>query len=349
MALVAPTALAQRTICYDFARLGPGSLPEVGPSQFRLDPAFSLVSLNKTIPVVWSPTSRELVRDLSFVFIANKGDGESILLLRDMGKLEEQSRAALRQAFQEHKSDSKKPYYLLVRSDASSRSKQEPVLIHEFTELDPLMTEWDNLNKDPARCRFLISSTTAVVTIAPLGAEKLRLARTESFVRRIRGLTAELPRPEPNRDSNVASTNAILDAQTTGFFAGLAGDNLLNDKMVLYERVWQAKKPRMRGWIEEPPVAVDDFFENLALAAEGNLCTVTVNAKRGDGAEVHYAKKIDAAAGNFKTMPGNTMVIKDIERADYVFQAYRDGKQTGQTKDPVDCTIDKQIVTVPEP
>ena len=79
------------------------------------------------------------------------------------------------------------------------------------------------------------------------------------------------------------------------------------------------------------------FAKNLILAAEGGRCTVSASAADGKGAIIKCAKWVDANGRSFLEL-GYTSVLAEVEKAEYVFLAFRGKRETGRTdrKDMVD-------------
>jgi hypothetical protein len=120
--------------------------------------------------------------------------------------------------------------------------------------------------------------------------------------------------------------------------------------MTSYEAYWKRLQDSPLLTRPESPkllaVVLTSFSTNLRLAAEGGRCTVSVSASKGNGATVKCAKAADAAAGPYTEL-GISATQAELEKADYIFIAIRNGNETGRT-DRRDCTGAKQTVEIPE-
>jgi hypothetical protein len=133
-------------------------------------------------------------------------------------------------------------------------------------------------------------------------------------------------------------------------FSDLKRNELMDEKMTSYQEYW--KKLEDSPLLTRPEsgkafeAVLTSYSKNLALAAVGDRCTVSVSASKGNGAVVKYVKAVDAAAGTLSEL-GISTTQAEVEKAEYVFVTYRSGKETGRTSKK-DCTGSKQIVEVSE-
>lgn len=141
---------------------------------------------------------------------------------------------------------------------------------------------------------------------------------------------------------------ADFTGKTDLAFSRLAKNQLLDGKFLAYENVWGALKGKL---VADPTdkmtvAKVNGFGVQLVTASYGTNCTVVVAASRGEGATVHYAKSHDADLGRpFRQLSGTTTIIQEVEPAEYVFKAFRAGKETGKT-DTVACVSTRIPVKV---
>jgi hypothetical protein len=124
----------------------------------------------------------------------------------------------------------------------------------------------------------------------------------------------------------------------------------MTDKLKTYEEYWKILQDSPQVKKADSPQMLNailvSYGKNLLLAAEGKRCTVTASASNGSGAVVKCAKAADAKSGPFLEL-GISAVSAEVEKAEYVFIAYRKNKETGRT-DRKDCTGDNQTVEIPE-
>jgi hypothetical protein len=179
-------------------------------------------------------------------------------------------------------------------------------------------------------------------------ADPLRIQFFEGYESRtklpIKGVKAALA---AKKDPDLSDLDEIRQA-TTKTFAQLDKSGLLDPRLAAYENQWTKLKdlkaaPAEFG--ERAVTFVEAFIACGTAAHKGTKATVTVGASKGDGALIKYVKAADAAAGVPSNQFGISLVTKEIERAAYIFQAFRNGKETGRT-DRVDCTDSKQPVVV---
>jgi hypothetical protein len=151
-------------------------------------------------------------------------------------------------------------------------------------------------------------------------------------------------------DVSVSASKERFAQAVAATFKELRDKGFMNEKMTKYERYWDSLQ-------KSPPFTKPDFHpmlapvlasygRNLILAAEGNRCTVSASASKGTGAVVKCAKAADAKSGPFVEL-GITTAQAEVEKAAYVFIAYRNNKETGRT-DQKDCTGSNQTVDIPE-
>jgi hypothetical protein len=146
-----------------------------------------------------------------------------------------------------------------------------------------------------------------------------------------------------------SSTNDFVKA-VDAVFSDLHSRDLMTKKLETYEKHW--KDLRKSSHISKPEspkmrdLVMASFATNLFLAAEGGRCTVTVSASGGTGAVVKCAKAADAESGPFREL-GLSTIPADVEKANYVFIAYRKSVETGRT-DQKDCTGSTASVEIPE-
>jgi hypothetical protein len=146
-------------------------------------------------------------------------------------------------------------------------------------------------------------------------------------------------------DVKIAVAKEEFDEAVTATFAELRRRDLMNNKMISYEKYWKnvvkPESPRILA------IMLTSYAKNLILAAEGGRCTVSASASGGNGAVVKCAKAADANDGPFNEL-GISTVQAEVEKANYVFIAFRNGKETGRT-DQKDCTGSTQTVEISEP
>ena len=123
----------------------------------------------------------------------------------------------------------------------------------------------------------------------------------------------------------------------------------MNDKLQQYElQVLQMKSlppERTAPWAIE---GMRSFPDSIFKAANMKECTVTAKTfQHGlevSGAEVRYVlTKPGASESQF----GTSSLTREIERANYIFKSYRDGKLTGQTA-VKNCMRDTEPVEIHE-
>jgi hypothetical protein len=127
-------------------------------------------------------------------------------------------------------------------------------------------------------------------------------------------------------------------------FDDLRTRGAMDDKTTAYVLQWQIDRGRFRDFGGASlSTAYTQFQFNLVEAASNTKCTVRVFTSNGQNAEIKAAK----ADKRFEGI-GQSTVVKEMERAKYFFQCWRNNKKTGETSEPYDCTGKSQDITITE-
>lgn len=135
-------------------------------------------------------------------------------------------------------------------------------------------------------------------------------------------------------------------------FERAAAENLRTDGFALFEicRVSALRHAAEAKTSTDAASVLENYAIGLVASVDPIKCSVVVNASRGDGASISYAKEVDAENGVFTLANGKTQSVPlALERARYTFRAMRDGKVTG-SKDE-NCSDPKEtalVVTIDE-
>lgn len=213
----------------------------------------------------------------------------------------------------------------------------------DIKRLREILSEKETQAKLEARIvRYALFDQTVVVTLSPPKGNDAVAAFFATHRDENAGLIkAVLAKEDALMPTVEAKTFA---AKTNELFRLMNTKCLINDKLELYEIGWRDFRLALTS--KDPLTSkvlsnLKAYNENLFAATEGKGCTVRVFSTKGNGAEIKYAK-LD---GDFIEM-GLSVATQELERAQYRFEAYRDGTRTGAVS--ADCTTKTQEVTIPE-
>jgi hypothetical protein len=195
------------------------------------------------------------------------------------------------------------------------------------------------IEKHEDEYRFLVQPFYMWIVRTPDGAPRARQELIRKHHSEYIGLLTYLDHYEHPHTSLVL-TSLYIEG-TDRLFDSLQSIGGMDDKTTFYYLDWQGVRQQMtaRGFVG-PAIA----FENNLLAATTNTkCTLSVTGSRGANADIKARK---ATAKVFEAY-GPTVVHREVERAIYHFQSWRDGKQTGELG-PVDCTDKSAEITILE-
>ena len=94
------------------------------------------------------------------------------------------------------------------------------------------------------------------------------------------------------------------------------------------------------------PSRLSQMFDDLELAAGNTHSTVNI-VTTPPGATIKYAKPPDFRAGRMSQLRMPTLITTELERAQYIFQAWRAGVMKAQTG-VIDCTDHSNVVKTVE-
>jgi hypothetical protein len=227
-----------------------------------------------------------------------------------------------------------KPFILILSDPA-----QESPRVTRAASDAAFQATWREWTSEPGEYRYILTENfVGIEKLAPDGREKRREL-----------INSYLSDCKPLVDTLRKSPMSLLTAQacvhrTDELFAALSTSRVSNDKMTSYQLSWQVQRMELGS---QPTLAVierfDAFQTNLKMAADDTKCTVTVIATKGQNAEIRAAK----TDGRYEAI-GVSVVTKEMERALYYFQSWRNNVLTGETMAPVDCTGKDQTVQITE-
>ena len=130
------------------------------------------------------------------------------------------------------------------------------------------------------------------------------------------------------------STVERIKTATDETFSILHSEKLMTTRLDAYESHWTSIKKIEDGLVFG--VKATPFVKAFTVAGQDgankvSTCTILVSASKGDGAVIRYIKSAELKGGKFKEL-GVTVVIQEVERAEYVFKSYRNDVETGSTQ-----------------
>lgn len=262
------------------------------------------------------------------------------LLLRDLRPETGQSvLEGIKRAYPKARS---KPFFLVTRTSPISTGK--PVTdVREIRNEEELSKGLAEIVGSGRSIRYVILKRAVAIAVVPPDAEKRRWEVGAKLID-AGTLASRL------QAGNSWAAKALIESTDRAFDA-LIGENLLDDRLSVYEIRWRylLRNELVRGMKSAATIADTQlFFASIVPAIMGDkrTVTVTVSASRGSDAVVKYAKAADAAKGVFGDL-GLTVLTRELERARFVFRTLREGKQTGEVT--WDCTSGPFcVVNVPE-
>lgn len=222
------------------------------------------------------------------------------------------------------------------------------IRVTRIREQPSLEDEWGKAIKGFTAWRSVAYKDTAVIVLPPASADEQREQKVTAY---LRSLETDLGALSDKNAAEAAKVAQKIGKDTTTMFQGVYRENLTNDRLAAYAKYWTyGLGDRFAENPAGQKAAMKVFAAGLAESIKGrksNKCSVTVVASNGEGAVIKYAKPPDDRKGIFKEMPRPTMVTHDVERAQYIFHSYRNGRETGKTEAIV-CTGETQPVVVSE-
>ncbi|MFY9317361.1 MAG: hypothetical protein WAO95_17625 [Burkholderiales bacterium] len=174
--------------------------------------------------------------------------------------------------------------------------------------------------------------------------ERWRIVST--YLKATSGDTSALMAAMNSGEARMAA--ASFSSKTDGTFQELSDKSLIDPKLGVYQKFWKSSvKPELETspFDKATVTTVGWFSSEIGKAAKGGGCTIVITTSTR-GAFVQFAKAQDADMGRpYRQMPGVTTIIQELERAEYKFKTFRDGKQTGKT-DIVACIESNRPVEV---
>jgi hypothetical protein len=226
-----------------------------------------------------------------------------------------------------------------------------PIVIRVFPRFED-KSVFEVLDKsiqgDDRPCRYATFNDIAIIYIPPDRAMEKRKVAVSNFAGHLREDVQKLKSAEGQAQARETAKRIVK--QTEAFFSGLDEKNILDDRTETYQTFWRFGI--MERLIEDPMArevipSLEIFVSNLSSPPQANRCTVELLSYPKAGAKVKYAKLADAANDKFEETAGETLTTVEVEKAKYIFRAYRGGKLTGETG-PVECTKERQLVTISE-
>jgi len=227
--------------------------------------------------------------------------------------------------------------FYLIYTDPSQATQTR---VFECTSRDQFEDTWEKVTGRSDKHRFILTQNMTWLAKVPPNAEESRCNLVQKYLTESAPLVTQLS--EKQQSSVIAATT--YKKKTNELFEHLNSTVVIDDKLKSYELYWYAKSSQL-GVNGNYNIEIDlnQFRQNLFEATKNTKCTVKVFTTNGTNAVIQVAKQ----DRKFKWL-GTSVVTTELERASYYFQAWRNGKLTGETSSPVDCTGKSRDILITE-